>query len=174
MNKRSIGIIISIVSLFSLLYMIGNMVYAASFSVLVADDFSHGVGVGAFHVPFGEYVVASLKYAKKEYYNWQGTYFSMFIQALLSPINNYGFRQLRCVMAFNALLFFCSLIYFACVSMHRIDKDFNYVKIAIVAIIVFSFCGYDAYPEVFFWFSGAKNCILILDISNALFKASIG
>ena len=84
-------------------WMIMTMVKASSYSVLVADDFSHGNTVGVFHTSFWNYLVASFQYAVKEYLEWQGTYFSMFIQALLSPINNYGMRQLRCVMAVNSL-----------------------------------------------------------------------
>ncbi len=148
---------IMIISVIALAFMIGTMVYATSFSVLVNDDFSHGVGVGAFHVPFWEYVIASLKYAKKEYLNWQGTFFSMFLQALLSPINNYGFRQLRCVMALNTLLFYVSLIILTLSCLRKTDKESSYVKTFIVLVIVFCFCGFDVYKEVFFWFSGATS-----------------
>ncbi|WP_458458030.1 hypothetical protein [Pseudobutyrivibrio sp.] len=67
MVKRQLQVksIILVLSILALIYMILNMVHAASFSVLIADDFSHGVGVGKFHVSFGEYLVASFKYAKK-------------------------------------------------------------------------------------------------------------
>ena len=60
-NKEKI---ISIVAILSILYMVITMVHAASYSVLVADDFSHGNGVGAFHVPFVEYLKASFAYSK--------------------------------------------------------------------------------------------------------------
>lgn len=156
--------IIYIMSILALIYMIFNMVYAASYSVLVGDDFWHGVEIGKFHVPFGEYVIASFKFAKKIYLEWQGTYFSMFIQALLSPINNFGFRQLRIVMASNALIFFGALILFCIIMLRRIDKEYNYLKALIIAIIVFAICGYEVYSEIFFWFSGATSYSIPLSL----------
>lgn len=153
-NKEKI---ISIVAILSILYMVITMVHAASYSVLVADDFSHGNGVGAFHVPFVEYLKASFAYSKSIYLGWQGTYFSMFIQALLSPINNFGFRQLRCVMAANALLFFIALVVIVWNALSVNMKEKLPVKLVVIAIIVFSFCGFQSYPEIFFWFSGATS-----------------
>ena len=138
-------------------WMIMTMVKASSYSVLVADDFSHGNAVGVFHTSFWNYLVASFQYAVKEYLEWQGTYFSMFIQALLSPINNYGMRQLRCVMAVNSLLIFVSLLYFIFTMLRQIEKERLYLKLIIATMICFMVCGYTAYTEIFFWFSGATS-----------------
>ena len=86
--------------------MVGTLIWISSYSVLVADDFSHGLTVGTFNEPMFPYLLTSFKFVKKLYFDWSGMYFSMFMQALLSPINHYGFIQLRVVMACNALLFF--------------------------------------------------------------------
>lgn len=86
-------------------FMVYVIAASAGYTVLVGDDFTHGVRVGAFHVPFFQYFVASLQYMKEIYLDWQGTYFAMFIQALLSPINNFGLPQLKAVMILNVLLF---------------------------------------------------------------------
>lgn len=98
-----------------------------------------------------------MNYAVKEYREWQGTYFSMFIQALLSPINNYGMRQLRCIMTVNSLLLFASLLYLIFTLLRNLGKEYIYLKFIIAAMICFMICGYTAYTEIFFWFSGATS-----------------
>ena len=102
-------------------------------------------------------MIASVNYAVKEYREWQGTYFSMFIQALLSPINNYGMRQLRCIMTVNSLLLFASLLYLIFTLLRNLGKEYLYLKFIIEAMICFMICGYTAYTEIFFWFSGATS-----------------
>ena len=140
------------------------MTYAASFSVLVADDYSHGNGVGVFHVSFWEYLKASFIYSRRQFLEWQGSYFSMFIQALLSPINNYGFRQLRCVMSANALLFFTSVFLLSWKTLNLYNVKNVSVKLVIIAIVIFCFCGFQSYPQIFFWYSGATSYSLPLSI----------
>ena len=163
-NEKNHEIVISIFTVCCIFYMVISMVHAASYSVLAADDFSHGNGVGIFHVSFMEYLLASFTYSKSIYLTWQGTYFSMFLQALLSPINNFGFRQLRCIMAANALMFYVSLIIFAWKALSVNAKEKLHVKLMIIAILVFSFCGFESYPEIFFWFSGATSYSFPLSI----------
>lgn len=87
------------------IFMVATIANASAYTILGADDYVHGNGVGAFGVGFFEYLKASLRYAKTMYLTWQRTYFSMFIQALLSSINNYRMSQLRVVMISNAQLF---------------------------------------------------------------------
>ena len=91
------------------------------------------------------------------YLNWQGTYFSMFLQALLSPVNNYGMPQLRAVMIFNTLNFFISLIGFTWISLNRLIKDEHLFKLIICTCIVFVMTAYSPFEEVFFWFSGTTS-----------------
>lgn len=90
------------------------MVFAmgAGYTVLSGDDFTHGVRVGVYHVSLPRCFAASLLYVQDLYMDWQGTWFSMFLQAFLSPINNFGLPQLRAVMVGNALLFLVSLAVF--------------------------------------------------------------
>ena len=180
--KKKRELILSCIAIAVILIMVITMTAAASFSVLVADDFSHGMGVGAFHVSFPEYLKASAAYARSIYLNWQGTYFSMFVQALLSPINHYGFEQLRWVMVLNSLLFYAALSVLTLCVFQNIGKEKYSVKFWILAILVFCFCGYQSYPEVFFWYSGATSYSIPLSLlffALALFwktaeKKSIG
>ncbi|WP_022772819.1 DUF6056 family protein [Butyrivibrio sp. AE2015] len=138
-------------------YMVGTLVWISSYSVLVADDFSHGLTVGAFNEPFIPYLFASFRFVRKVFFEITGAYFTMFIQALFSPINHYGLSQLRVVMAFNSSLFFLSLfiIFFTTIKKYAIKN--LAVSMILLSTIVFSICGYQTYPEVFFWFSGATG-----------------
>lgn len=137
------------------------MVYAitvgASYTVLLGDDFTHGVRVGVFHVPFFQYFAASLRYMKEIYLDWQGTYFAMFIQAFLSPINNFGLSQLRIVMVMNALLFFGALfgmIWALSGMMVKEDREIP-IRLTLFSMILFSILDADVFVEIFFWYSGA-------------------
>ncbi len=159
-SKRIKCIIVIVLSLLSL-FMITTIVRASAYSVLVADDFSHGNSVGAFHVDALTYIKASIQYAYKEYMTWQGTYFSMFLQALLSPINNGGIEQLRIVMVTNSILFFTSLIYFIFTFL---DRNSIIIKMIFVTIILFMVTNYQAYEEVFYWFSGAVSYSIPLSL----------
>lgn len=156
--------IISIIAIISILYMSITMIYATSYTVLVSDDFSHALGVGVYRVGFVEYLKASFAFVKYMYFGWVGSYFGMFLQALLSPVNNFWFRQLKCVMILNSILFYLALVFFAwkALSMNKGEKRF--VKLVIIAITVFAICGFQSYPEIFFWYSGAASYTIPLSI----------
>lgn len=161
MNKnRKINIFklaAAFICIFVMVFSIFTIVRASSYSVLIDDDFWHGYDVGAFHVGFLNYVIASLRYAKHMYFNWQGTYFSMFLQALLSPVNNYGLPQLRIVMIFNAINFFFSFILFLYVLLNRLFHKQWLSKLVVCTCAVFAITSYNAFEEVFYWFSGATS-----------------
>ncbi len=140
------------------------IVKASSYTVLVSDDFAHANGVGVLHTSFFPYLGYSAKYSIKEYMNWQGTYFSMFIQALLSPINGFGMRQLRLEMTLNALLFFGSLLFFESMVMKRIGIKEGYIKMVLLFLGTVPLCSFDFYFEVFTWFSGAVSYSIPLSL----------
>ena len=152
-----IKILISALCIIAMLFMIVTMTAAGSYSVLAADDFSHAVSIGLYNADFFSYLKASFTYAVKEYRQWQGTYFSMFIQALLSPINNFGTRQLRVVMTLNAISFFAAVIWFVYVSLKSFGIKDKMLLCILGFSVIFSLCGYEAYPQIFFWFSGATS-----------------
>ena len=108
-GKKAAGILVSIICVIIIAAVIAVLAMGAGCTVLSGDDFTHGVRVGAFHVSLPKYFWASLLYVQDLYMDWQGTWFSMFLQAFLSPINNFGLPQLRAVMVGNALLFLGSL-----------------------------------------------------------------
>lgn len=142
-------------SIFCVMVMV-PIIIASGYCVLYADDFSHSNGVGVFGGSIWELFRASLSYCKRMYLTWQGTYTSMFLQAFLSPLNGYGYIQLRVVMMANALLFIISFV----LLMHALCKVFGVSKryqYPIYAVCILGVFGFTAWAEVFFWFSGAVS-----------------
>lgn len=156
--KRYAGIIISIACVIVIAAIVGVIVAGASYTVLSGDDFTHGVRVGVFHVSLPKYFVASLLYVQDLYMDWQGTFFAMFLQAFLSPINNFGLSQLRAVMVGNALFFFAAFLalLWTGLSFFRTDlKNLVPLKFIILTIFVATIANAEVYSEIWFWYSGA-------------------
>ena len=93
-GKKTVEIFITIACVIIIAVTIVIFAAGAGYTVLSGDDFTHGVRVGAFHVSLPQYFAASLLYVQDLYMDWQGTWFSMFLQAFLSPINNFGLPQI--------------------------------------------------------------------------------
>lgn len=138
-------------------YMILTIVRVGSYTILNADDFSHGVEIGVYRTDFFSYLNASFKYAYKEYTGWQGTYFSMFFQALLSPVNNYGLTQLKYTMIAVNLLFFVSLIFFMHTALKSLNQQNRLINLAVITSVIFALTNYNPYQEVYYWYSGAVS-----------------
>lgn len=151
---KTAAVVINILLIFFMAYIITS---SAGYTVLLGDDYTHGVRVGAFHVSFFQYFAASLRYMKEIYLDWQGTYFAMFIQAFLSPINNFGLEQLKIVMTANALLFFVSLFSVVWTVFNLVwkDKKMLHIRLTVFTVILFSILDADVFTEIFFWYSGA-------------------
>lgn len=158
-RKRAAGIAITIACVIIMAAVTAVFAMGAGYTVLSGDDFTHGVRVGAFHVSLPKYFWASLLYVQDLYMDWQGTWFSMFLQAFLSPINNFGLPQLRAVMVGNALLFLGSLagLLWVGLSLFREETGRRLVsfKLVLLTLFVLTAVNADVYAEVYFWFSGA-------------------
>lgn len=156
--RERIIILCDLAAVFFMVYVITS---SAGYTVILGDDFTHGVRVGAFQVPFFSYVMASLRYMKEIYLDWQGTWFSMFLQAFLSPINNFGLPQLRLVMMGNALFFFFSLFGAIWAMLDFLWKEGRrmhlHICLTIYTVILFSILDADVFTEIFFWYSGAVS-----------------
>lgn len=156
MKERKYGeILISIVCLIIIAVTVGVLTVGAGYTVLLGDDFTHGVRVGAFHVSFPSYLAASFRYVKDLYLDWQGTFFAMFLQAFLSPINNFGLPQLKAVMIGNALFFFLSLLILLWVSLSFLKGEFLPPRLIILTFFFVAVTNADVYTEIYFWYSGA-------------------
>ena len=168
-GKKTAEILISIACVIIIVVTIVVFAVGAGYTVFSGDDFTHGVRVGAFHVSLPQYFTASLLYVKDLYMDWQGTWFSMFLQAFLSPINNFGLPQLRAVMVGNALLFLVSLaaLLWAGLSFFRMEEDafsgqavfgtkrLMPLRLVILLLFFLTVANADVYAEIYFWFSGA-------------------
>ena len=151
------NVIIIILNCLAILFMVYVIAASAGYTVMVGDDFTNSVRIGAFRVPFFQYFGASLHYMKDMYFDWQGTYFAMFIQALLSPLNNFGLMQLKIVMILNALLFFGSLFGMVWTILGFVlrEKTELSIRLTIFAVILFAILDANVFTEIFFWYCGA-------------------
>lgn len=168
-DKKWIKILILITCVIIIAAIIGVTAFGAGYTVLSGDDFTHGVRVGAFHVSLPKYFGASFLYVKDLYMDWQGTFFAMFLQAFLSPINNFGLPQLRAVMVGNVLFFFGALLMLLWVGLsffqpdaERLqgqfvleEKGLTFLRLLILTVFVVTIANADVYAEIWFWYSGA-------------------
>lgn len=156
-HSRILKKIIVLCNCAAIFFMVYVITVSAGYTVLLGDDFTHGVRVGAFHVPFFQYLAASFRYMREIYLDWQGTYFAMFLQAFLSPVNNFGMNQLKAVMMFNALFFFFSFfcMYLAASGFVFHGKEELHVRLSLFTVILFTILDADVFTEIFFWYSGA-------------------
>lgn len=162
-EKRWAGISISIACVI-VIAAIGIILAAgAGYTVLIGDDFTHGVRVGVFHTSLPKYFAASLMYVQDLYMDWQGTWFAMFLQAFLSPVNNFGLPQLKAVMIGNAILFLLALVFmlwaglsfFSTGDGKTADRGLIPLRLVILTLIFVAVTNADLYTEIYFWFSGA-------------------
>lgn len=156
--KKRIKIGALAINMLAFMYMTYVLAKSASYTVLATDDFWHGVRVGVFDAPFWKYFVTSLAFSGERYMNWQGTYFTMFLQAFLSPVNNFGMTQLRIVMVGNALLFIFSLSCFLWTVLKEMSKDGQGIAIfcmTAINFVLFAIMDAEIFFEVFQWYSGA-------------------
>ena len=157
MKKKQRNNLVIIICVANILLCILPTIITSCYTVLAGDDFSHANGVGYASKNFIEYVGASFAYAKEMYLTWQGTYFSMFMQALLSPLNNYGLPQLRVVMLLNSILFFSAVLFFS-YSLNKIyEMKIGEGTALTYATWIYLITAYKPYQEIFFWFSGATS-----------------
>lgn len=139
----------------AIIFMIGILIYTTSFSVFVEDDFSVINIIAGQNYSVLSYLGAAIADAIRIYNAWQGTYFGSFLITAINPIPFGGLTQLRWTMAFNCLFFFASLLLLLVNVLQKMKLNSKVVSLAIITCIVFSMCGYETYPEIFFWFTGA-------------------
>lgn len=157
MYKGYIGKIVVAINCLIIFFMIYTIISSAAYTVLVGDDFVCGVHVNAFNVPLFQYLIISFQYMKEYYFDWQGTYFSLFVQPLLSPINHFGLIQLRVVMICNAIFFFGALfgVFQAASGYILKEKKELPIRLTIFTIILFAILDSNVFEEIFFWYTGA-------------------
>ncbi len=175
MSNKLMKKIILVFSIMVMLVVFGMIIGNAWYTVYFLDDFNHATRIGSFNVGLFDYIKATYLFTKMMYNTWQGTYFSMFLQGLLSPLNNGGLLQLRIVMVFNAILFLSSFLFFLNTLISTLDRNIGMeIRMSVFALVFVQQFSSIAYPEIFSWFSGA-TCysfplsFLFISISLALY-----
>ena len=145
------------IGILTAIYLISIYLWAAAYTILAADDFSHGVSLGLYKAFFPLHLLGSLAFMLKLYISWQGTYVSMFLQALLSPINGYVYPQLRIVMVVNALLILASIFIVVYELFQLLPVKYRFLIPVVYSLVLLGTYGFGVYHEVFFWYSGATS-----------------
>lgn len=155
-NKRTTKAIIVSGALCMVLYLAYVYVWAASNAFLMADDFAHANDIGVKYTGVWNAIVESYTFMADKFMNWQGTYFSMFAQALFSPLNGAGIIQLRVIMVLNMLCIFASiLLLFMAISKRLFSRVVWHYVLPIYALAMFAMNAYKIWSEVYYWYSGA-------------------
>lgn len=154
---KVIKFVISAAAIVAIVYMAAVLLWASTYTVLSADDFSHGVDLGMYREFILKHILGSLFFAGLIYFIWQGTFFSMFLQGLLSPINGYMYPQLKIVMILNLLLALATLLFLIYEVFKRSSSRCRFLMPVISALTIFTIFGFVAYYEVFFWYSGSTS-----------------
>ncbi len=143
-----------VISIIGILLMVGTLLVTSCYSVMIADDFWYAKMTGRF-TGFWDYLKLSWNYMIYEYKNYQGTYFSEFICALMNPVSWGGFPLLRILMVANCIFSFGSILAFAYTLLNGLFKGEKYIKAVILACIVFTITQFNVFQEIFFWYIGA-------------------
>ena len=155
--KKIIKIVISGIGIAAIIYMLAILIWASAYTVLSTDDFSHGVELGVYGEFFLKYIFEVLFFTGMIYLIWQGTFFSMFLQGLFSPINGFVYPQLRIVMIVNVILIFASLLFLIYEFFQRVTKKSRFLMPVVGALSLFALFGFVTYYEVLFWYSGSTS-----------------
>jgi hypothetical protein len=154
LKSRKIINALGILSAVGVAVVIVIMAIASSYSVIADDDFDYAMQTGR-NTGFWQYIAASFKYMQMVYFNWQGTFFSEFLNALLNPVNVGGFPEMRVLMTLNCILAFSAIIFLVWVLTERAGKERWGERLIICGLVVFVVSQYDVFPEIFFWYTGA-------------------
>ena len=143
-----------------ILYIIASVLilsFSTSYAILTGDDL--GIRQPPEPLTFtGVLRVAADKVAYA-YHAWQGTFFMIFLNTVLHPMNGLGMTGFRITMFTCTILFFLSLFFFIVVLNRFIRNDKHRHVIPFIALFLFAFLNLhpDSYSEVFFNLTTATN-----------------
>lgn len=144
--------IVSILLLFAIVVIALPIIVASSMSFYCGDDFAQ-LPIKEFNGNIIELLWMALRYAKKMYLNWQGAYFSMFINIMLHPILGAGLTQLRVVMVINALMLVIAISVFVW-ELCKDEINLYYNKLLLIVCCVGGILGFECWQEIFYWYTG--------------------
>lgn len=155
--EKVAGYFIAVGSIVLLLTLVLIEAWAASYTVYSADDFSCASSMRPYGDSAWEYLQACLRYVKRMYMNWQGTYSSIFVWTSINPLNEAGLPQLRVMMVLNTLLYTFSLLLLIFIIFNAFLRNNFHLKLFVSACVTYLIMNSRAYPEAFFWFNGAAT-----------------
>lgn len=162
--------LVAFISVAGMALMIGVLLVASRYTVMIADDFWYAKMTGRY-TDFWSYLKLSWGYMIYEYKYYQGTYFSEFICALLNPVSWGGFPLLRVLMFINVVISFTSVLWMFFEIMQGLFEEKIYLKLVLLACFTFTLTQYDAFPEIFFWYIGAG--VYSVPLSLAFFSIAL-
>lgn len=136
------------------------MICSTGYTVYWADDFTHYNSM--MSMPGETLLLKSLAYTKHIYLTWQGTYFAIFLQSILSPLHRGGLPLLRGVSIANILLFLGSVYYF----FYKLLKGNKTLALVCFHMVLLPLLFYGQYNEIYYWLSG--QCSYSFPLSLAL------
>ncbi len=165
--KKYIALICGIVLIFAMVYPYAR---SASFSVFSGDDFSAANHLKGSELSMSKHIELGADYIKTNYYGWLGFYTSLFLNAILSPINILSMDGLGFLMFFNVILFYFSILFF-CWILLRHTSRFNLSWIVVFVSIIYMTTAYKQLQESFYQLACAIT--YTIPASCALIGASL-
>lgn len=129
-------------------------IISARYTVFWSDDYSHYTKMRDIYGGWG--FIPALNYAKAMYLNWQGTYFSMFIQGFFAPLGLGGSKVLRLISILNISLFFITFYFLIRKIFTYFELNKKYVITSFI-LIMFPLFSYYEYKEILYWYSGQTS-----------------
>lgn len=157
-KKQIISIVIPAACICYIVYTLGILLWATVYTVPTTDDFIYANQLMKLHRESGSsYLRTCLLFAAERYLNWQGTYTSMFLQALFSPMNQGGMASLRATMLLTNILFFIMLICLLRCTLRMINVQGTTVFLFLTALLAHLVAACGTWQEDLFWFSGSAS-----------------
>lgn len=150
---------IKIVSAAAALFAVLPILYTCVRCNFMSDDFCDLVEFRKF----GENIfAAAFSYTGYIYNNWLGTYFSKFLVPF-SPLNLGNVTGLRVMMTLCAVVFLAAFFLFLKAVADYLQWESN-VPYMLFGLLTFTLFFCNAYPEVFYWFSGGVAYLLPIEL----------
>lgn len=149
-----------VVTVVILLVQIVTLLNICRYTFFTADDYWHAVTAGGVQNSILELWSASWDFMKARFYGWQGTYFSMFLQIFLCPLNwkiADPYRLLHIILILVCFLFFLSLYLLVRSFAGRRGYSSKWGILCGYTIFVTALLNTHFYYENFFWFSGVTS-----------------
>ncbi len=147
-------IIVNVVLFMGIMAIAFPIILASSMTFYIGDDFGTAGTIYDGKKNIIELFIGSWVYTKDRYFNWQGTYFSMFIQYLIHPLFGGNLLQLRIIMILNSLLFLVGTGVFIW-GIFKTEICHPQYRLLLILCCFLGVFGFEMWDQVFYWYTGA-------------------